>query len=667
MEWIPMQYYPLRALCFSLLSSSVVFAAPALTGFKEPTSFTLQKNASIVSQLPFSDKQDFEDAKKGFIGTNPGLVIKDAKDGHVIWDLGTYQFINGDKVPNTINPSLWRQATLNLNNGLFKVADRIYQVRGYDLSNMDIIEGNTGLIIVDPLISKETAKAALDLYYQHRPKKPVVAVIYTHSHADHYGGVKGVVNEEDVKAGKVKIYAPKGFLEEAVSENVYAGNAMARRSLYQYGAALPRGAKGQVDAGLGKTTSLGNVTLIAPTDEITKTGEKRSIDGIDIVFQMAPHTEAPAELIMYFPQFKALCTAEDATHTLHNLYTLRGAQVRDAAAWWKTLNETIELFGDKAEVVFAQHHWPMWDNKRIVDFLESQRDLYKFIHDQSLRLMNQGYTMNEIGNMIELPKSLAAKWYNRDYYGSISHDSKAVYQRYLGWYDSNPAHLNPIMPTESSKKYVEYMGGTNAVINKATAAYKKGEYRWVAEVMNHVVFAEPKNQTARNLQADALEQLGYQQENPTWRNEYLMGAYELRNGVVQVGIDVASPDTLRAMPLDMYLDYLGMRIDGKKAEGKKIILNLNLADTHQQYVMKLENSVLIYTANKKLANADASLSLNRSTLDAINLGETTFDNEIKNGSVKVEGDPNKMKELFGLLVNFNPTFNIVTSNIGNES
>jgi alkyl sulfatase BDS1-like metallo-beta-lactamase superfamily hydrolase len=411
---------PIISVIVLALCLSQTYAATSLSEFKEPTLFTTQMNASVVNQLPFSDKQDFTSAARGFIGTNENLALKSPTDGHVIWDLSLYRFIKGAISPASVNPSLWRQATLNMNNGLFKVTDRIYQVRGYDLSNMDIIEGETGLIIVDPLISVQTAKAALALYYQYRPQKPVIAVIYTHSHADHYGGVKGVVTEEEVKSGKVKIYAPKGFLEEAISENVYAGNAMSRRALYMYGGLLPRGERGQVDAGLGKNTSLGDLTLIPPTDEISKTNETKVIDGIQIVFQMAPHTEAPAEMLMYFPQFKALCAAEDATHNLHNLYTLRGAQVRDAAAWWKTLNETIELFGFKTEVVFAQHQWPMWGNSAIIEFLESQRDLYKYIHDQSLRLLNQGYTMTEIGNMLKLPPSLANKWYNRGYYQLIA-------------------------------------------------------------------------------------------------------------------------------------------------------------------------------------------------------------------------------------------------------
>lgn len=653
-----MYHRSLWMITCTLISSSSIFAVN-----KEPTDITVNMNAVVTNQLPFADKQDFADATHGFIATDKNLVIKSAKDGRVVWDLKPYQFIKGDQSPASINPSLWRQATLNMNHGLYKVTDRIYQVRGYDLSNMDIIEGDTGLIIVDPLISTETARAALDLYYQHRPKKPVVAVIYTHSHVDHYGGVKGVVNESDVTSGKVHIYAPKGFLEAAISENIYAGNAMGRRAFYMYGPALPRGEKGQVDAGLGKTTSIGDVTLIPPTDDITHTGETKTIDGVDIVFQMAPNTEAPAEMLMYFPQFKALCAAEDATHNLHNLYTLRGAQVRDAAAWWKTLNESIEKFGNQTEVIFAQHHWPIWENKRVIEFLESQRDLYKYIHDQTLRLLNQGYIMTEIGNTLTLPKSLSDKWYNRGYYGSVNHDAKAVYQRYLGWYDSNPAHLNPIMPTESSRNYVAYMGGADAVIKKATDAYNKGEYRWVAEVVNHVVLSEPNNTAARNLEADALEQLGYQQENPTWRNEYLMGAYELRNGVVKDAPTIVSPDTIRAMPIEMYLDYLGMRLDGKKAEGKKITLNLNLTNINQKYLLKLENSVLIYTANKNLANADVSISLSRNTLDSINLRQTTLDDEIKKGNVKFEGDQNKFKELFGLFVTFNPSFNIMTSNI----
>lgn len=650
-------------LLYGFLFAATSLYAQSNPGALEPKSaepITQEKNAAVLQELPFANKDDFSDAQRGFIGTVPNLVIKN-KEGRVIWDLRDYHFLSQDTAPPTVNPSLWRQAQLNMNNGLFKVTDRVYQVRGFDLSNIGIIEGDHGLIVIDPLISAETAKAAMDLYFQHRPKKPVVAVIYTHSHVDHYGGVKGVVNEQDVKSGKVKILAPEGFLKDAVSENVYAGNAMSRRATYMYGALLPKNTQGQVDGGLGKTTSLGTVTLIPPTDIITKTGEKRNIDGVEIIFLMAPNTEAPAEMLMYFPQFRALGSAEDATHTLHNLYTLRGAQVRDPVAWWKALNEVITLFGDKTDVIFAQHHWPMWGQQKILTFLEKQRDMYKYLNDQSLHLMNQGYTMTELGNKMTLPASLANEWYNRDYYGSVNHDSKGVYQKYLGWYDSNPAHLNPLPPVEASKKYVEFMGGADAVIEKARESYQKGDYRWVAEVLNHVVFADPTNQTAKNLEADALEQLGYQSENPTWRNEYLMGAYELRRGVPNAsGTEAASPDTLKAMPLDMFFDYLGIRLNSAKADGKIIRLNWNFPDTKQKYVVTLENSVLVYSANKELTNPDATITLNRSTFDDINLGKMTFAQGIEKGVVKIKGDSNKVKELFSYFDNFPPMFNIVT-------
>jgi len=628
---------------------------------KEASSFTKDNNQAVLNELPFSNQNDFKDAKNLFIANLPQFEIKDTTTGRTIWSMQNYAFLSAIQAPITVNPSLWRQAQLNMNYGLYQVKDNIYQVRGYDLSNMDIIEGKTGIIVIDPLISKETAKAALELYYQHRPKKPIVAVIYTHSHTDHYGGVRGVVSPDDVAKGKVKIIAPAGFLEAAVSENVYAGNAMSRRAVYMYGALLPKNEKGQVDGALGKTVSLGEVTLIPPTDSITKTGEKRVIDGVEMVFYMAPNTEAPAEMLIYFPAQRALCAAEDATHTLHNLYTLRGAQVRDAAAWWKTLNGAIEMFGDKSDVIFAQHHWPMWGTANIIQYLSNQRDLYKYIHDQTLHLMNQGYTMTEVGNMLKLPKSLSDEWYNRGYYGSVSHDAKAVYQRYLGWYDSNPANLDKLSPVESSKHYVEFMGGAEAVLNKARDYYNKGEYRWVVEVVNHVVFADPSNQAARYLQADALEQLGYQTENATWRNEYLMGAYELRNGVPNaVGTETASPDTLRAMPIDMYLDYMGIRLNSQKADGKNININLNLTDKKQQYAIRIVNSVLIYTPNRNIKNADATLNLTRATFDALTLKQKSVMQAIAEGDIKVEGSKDKLAEFMDLFDNFPPMFNIVT-------
>ena len=650
-----------RLSFIALFCGTVLAGIPAFaqTAPKEATEATKQHNKQVLQDLPFSNKQDFENANKGFIATLPDVKVVGA-NGNSIWDLGTYSFLRQD-VPPTANPSLWRIAQLNTTNGLFKVTEHIYQVRGFDLSNMTIVEGDKGLIIIDPLISTEVAKAALDLYYQHRPQKPVVAVIYTHSHVDHYGGVKGVVSEADVASGKVHIYAPEGFLEESVSENVFAGNAMSRRAIYMYGALLPRGPNGQVDGGLGKTTSIGTVTLIPPTDIITKTGETKTIDGVQIIFQMAPATEAPAEMLFYFPQFKALCTAEDATHTLHNLLTLRGAQVRNATNWWKALNTSINMFGDKTEVVFASHHWPTWGNAQVVDFLEKQRDLYKYINDQCLRLLNQGYNMTEIAEQMKLPKSLDQDWSTRDYYGSLNHDSKAVYQRYIGWYDSNPANLYPWPPEELGKRYVEAMGGEDAVVQKSKAAFAQGDYRWAAELGNRAVFANPENKAAREVEADALEQLGYQTEDPTWRNEFLMGAFELRNGVPKIpATQTASPDTIRAMSMEMILDFMGMRIDGPKAEGKVITMNWSLPDTHEKFAVTLKNSALTYTENKELAGADITLTMSRSSMDNILLRTSTIDKELASGAAKLTGDKQKFSELVGLLVNFDPLFNIVT-------
>ena len=637
----------------------LVLPAPRAQAQEDATAMTRQSNASVAQRLPFQDSEDFEDARRGFVATLPDATIRSA-DGRVVWSLKDYEFLK-DEPPPTVNPSLWRVARLNLNHGLFKVTERIYQVRGFDISNMDIIEGDAGLIVIDPLVSAEVARAGLELYYQHRPRKPVVAVIYTHSHVDHYGGVKGVVSEDEVRSGKVTVLAPEGFLEEAVSENVFAGNAMGRRAIYMFGILLPKGERGQLDSGLGKTTSVGTVTLIPPTDLVKKTGETRTIDGVEMTFQMAPRTEAPAEFLIHFPQLRALCAAEDATHTLHNLYTLRGAQVRDAKSWWKTLNESVVLFGGKTDVVFAQHQWPTWGQKKVLDYLKKQRDLYKYIHDQSLRLMNHGYTMLEVAEMVKLPGSLDREWYNRGYYGSVNHDAKAVYQRYLGWYDSNPANLHSLPPEEAAKKYVEFMGGPAAVIARARESFNKGEYRWVAQVMNHVVFADPENRQARELQAAALEQLGYQTENPTWRNEYLMGANELRHGVPRaIAMRVDSRDTLRAMTVELLLDYLGIRLNGPRAEGKTITMNWSFTDTGETYAVTLENAALTYTAGMRLPAADATITFRRATLDRVLVGETTLDKEIEAGSIRIQGDRRKLAELLSLLDSFEPMFNIVT-------
>lgn len=626
---------------------------------KDATQATREANRRVSSLLPFENRGDFEASERGFIASLPDATIRGV-DGQPVWDFAPYHFLQAQDVPASVNPSLWRQAQLNSHHGLFQVTDRIYQVRNFDLSNMTIIQGDTGLILIDPLLSAETAHAALELYYQHFPRKPVVAVIYSHSHADHFGGVKGVVSEKDVRSGKVPVLAPEGFLEHAVSENIYAGNAMGRRSTYMYGPVLPRSVYGQVDAGLGKTISTGTMTLIAPTDVIRTTGEKRTIDGVEIHFQMAPDTEAPAEMLMYFPQMRALCAAEDMTHNLHNLYTLRGAQVRNAVAWWKTINEAIERFGEVSDVVFAQHHWPTWGKENILKFLSKQRDLYKYLHDQALRLMNQGATMLEVAEMIELPESLGQEWYNRGYYGTVNHNSKAIYQQYLGFYSSHPSDLHPLPPEDAARKYVEFMGGSANVLKQAQTCFERGEYRWVAQVMKHVVFAEPNNEQAKHLLADALEQLGYQAENGTWRNEYLMGAFELRNDIPKLPPTVNSPDLLKAMTLPMYFDYLGVRLNGPRARGKRCLLNWDFTDVKEQYTLQLENGALTYTPDKQAPDADATLTLTRETLDKINTRAMTFEQAIEKGAIQVKGNKASVKELLGLLDTFQQSFPIMT-------
>jgi alkyl sulfatase BDS1-like metallo-beta-lactamase superfamily hydrolase len=636
--------------------------AQSQAGPKDATEATQEANAAILQQLPFSDREDFELAQRGLIAKAPATVAGRRPGVPLAWDLAGYAFVAPDApAPATVNPSLWRQARLNMHAGLFRVTDRISQVRGLDLSNVSFIEGDTGWIVVDPLISAEPAKAALDLVHQHLANKPVVAVIYTHSHADHFGGVRAIVSEQDVKAGRVKIIAPKGFMEHAVSENVVAGTAMTRRAVYMFGPFLPKGPKGQVDAGLGKTTSSGVVTLLAPTDTIDRTGQTMTVDGVEFVFQYTPDTEAPAEMNFYLPQFRALCMAENASHNLHNLYTPRGALVRDAKAWARYLDDAIDLFGDKTDVVFISHHWPTWGQDKVIEFLTGQRDLYKYLHDQTLRLANHGYTGPEIAEMLTLPGSLAKKWYNRGYYGTLSHNVKAIYQRYLGWFDGNPANLNPLPPVDASKRYVELMGGAKTVLAKARQSYKKGEYRWVAEVVNHVVYADPGNQEARHLQADALEQLGYQAESAVWRNFYLMGALELRQGVPRLPPrPIGAPDVIAGMTTEMIFDALAVRLNGPKAAGKVIRLNYVLPDTNERFLVAVENGVLNYWADKQAQQADATVTLTRPLLNQIIGGTATFEQKVAAGEVKIEGRREALGELLALMDTFAFWFNIVT-------
>ncbi|ENO8972924.1 MBL fold metallo-hydrolase [Vibrio parahaemolyticus] len=642
------------------LAMLVVLSASA-SDPKDATKATISVNNQVKADLPFNDKKDFENAQKGFIAKQDVVTIKN-DNGDVVWDLEAYKkYISLDKPsPNTVNPSLWRNAQLNMINGLFEVTDGIYQVRGYDLSNITFIKGDKGWIVFDPLISQETAKAALDFINKELGERPVTGVFYSHSHIDHFGGVRGIVDEEDVISGKVPIVASQGFTEHAVSENVIAGNAMGRRAVYMYGALLPRNEKGGVNGGLGQTTSTGVATMIKPTDIIEKTGEERTIDGVKMVFQYTPGTEAPTEMNIWFPDKKALWMAENTTNTMHNILTLRGAQVRDALKWSSYLQETIDMWGDDVQVKFQSHHWPMWGQEDIVKYFKKQRDMYKYTHDQTVRLMNQGYIGSEISEMIEFPDEIGKTWSSRGYYGTLRHNSRAVYQRYMGWYNGNPSDLNNLPPTDAAVKYVEYMGGEQEAIKKAQADFDKGNYRWVAEVLKHVVFANPESEKGKALLADAYEQMGYQAESGPWRSVYLQGAYELRNGTPSAGgTNVASPDIIKNMPPEMLFDYLAVRILPEKAAGKAFVMNLNFTDLDEKYSLYVENSVLNHTT-KIAEKPDVSLVLTKATLDDVQLGNITLEKAIADGQIKLDGNPQVLKDFVGMLDNFNFWFNIVT-------
>jgi len=642
--------------CLSALAASI-----SLSSFAAPnpaTDTTTAHNKAVLQQLPFADKQAFSDAERGFIAKLPDGKVTN-EDGSVAWDMSEYDFLNKENAPDTVNPSLWRQARLNAIHGLFKVTDGMYQIRGMDLANMTIIEGDTGLIIIDPLMSPSTARAGLDLYYQNRPKKPVVAVLYTHNHADHWAGVKGVIDEADVLAGKVKVYAPAGFMEHAIAENVIAGNAMSRRATYQFGVMLPAGERGHVDTGLGKALSKGgNNTLVAPTDTVPDNATL-TIDGLEVQFQMAHGTEAESEMMMYFPKFKVLDTGEVTSQHMHNVYTIRGASVRDASAWAHYIDVALDRFGDKTDVLIAQHHWPIWDQQKTQQFLAVQRDMYKYIHDQSVRMMNKGYLPGDIAEELKLPESLDQQWYARGYYGTLSHNAKAIYQRYMGWYDANPANLNPLPPQQNAAKTIEYMGGADQVIEQARKDFDAGEYRWVASVMNQVVFADPSNQAARDLGANALEQLGYQSEAGTWRGAYLMGAMELREGAQPRTVGSFSPDVMKALETGMFFDLMGVRLDAEKAAGKHLVINWQLTDTEENYRLNLENSTLTYRADSQDDNAQASVSMTRETLNQILLRKTTFPDAVKSGEIKVAGEPDAFFALLQMIEVPEPNFNIV--------
>ena len=636
--------------------------AAGAPGPKEADSGTRQMNSRLPADLAADDRQESEFSLRGLVAPDPAVEIRD-KDGKPVWGTRPYDFLEaGISNPDTVPPALWRHARRNAVHGLFKVTDGVYQVRGYDISNITFIEGKTGYIAVDALMSVETARAALELLYRHLPAKPVVAVIYTHSHADHWGGVKGLVAAEDVAAGKVRIIAPEGFTREVVSENLMAGNAMSRRALYMFGNLLPKGPRGMVDAGIGKAASIGTVSFIPPTEEIVRPVQEMTVDGVRFVFQQTPGTEAPVEMNFHLPETKALCMAENVSAGLHNLLTPRGAQVRDARAWSRFIDEAIDLFAADTEVVFTTHHWPRWGRETVTDYLKKQRDLYRYIHDQTVRLMNRGHTPAECAEMVRLPASLAGEWFNRDFYGTVHFNVKAVYQRYLGWFDANPANLRQLPPEEAAKKYLQYMGGSAAVLARAREDLRKGEYAWVAQALNHVVFAEPENEAARELMADTLEQLGYQSESSVWRNFYLSGALELRNGVRRDAPlqRAGGGDLVRAITLDAYFDLMAARLNGPKAEGKRIAVNWIFADPKEEYAVTLENGVLNHKRDRLHADPDATVFLSRSVFNAIATKQATLPGRILAGEIRVEGGMMRFFEMMSCLDEPDPWFDIVT-------
>lgn len=634
----------------------------------KPATAATEAANQAVAGLPFLTGTDADRARaaRGRVLDAPAQVAHPG--GWPVWNLDAYRFLDGEP-PAEVNPSLWRQAQLNNEAGLFEIAPGFHQVRGLDLANMTVIEGTDGRIVIDPLTSVETAQAALAMVDQHLGARPVTAVIYTHSHVDHFAGVRGVIDEADVKSGKVRVIAPAGFLEAAVSENVVAGNVMTRRGTYMYGALLPAGPRGHVDAGLGKgVPALGTQGLIAPTEEVGTTHTELVVDGVRIVFQVTPNTEAPAEMNFHFPDHRVLCMAENCTCTLHNLYTPRGAQVRDALGWSKYLQEAIDLYADETDVCFASHHWPRWGREDIVTHLAQQRDTYRFIHDQTLRLANLGHTSAEIAEELRLPPELEATAASRGYYGTVNHNAKAVYQRYLGWFDGNPAHLHPHPPAEAGKRYVEFMGGADAVLEKARASFDEGDYRWVAEVVGHVVFADPGNDAARALEADALEQLGYQAESGPWRDFYLTGAQELRHGHPQLGISsTAAPDTVAAMTTEMLLDYLGVRIDGLAAATRTWAIDLTATDRDERWRVGIERGALhgirLESGPEGLPDADVAIEADHAPLaqllfspDPVAELATLADA----GAMTVTGDRAALDAFLATLDSFTLMFPIVT-------
>lgn len=627
---------------------------------KAPSKFTRELLKKAKAELPFADKRDFEEQQKGLIATMKDLKIN-ADAGHVAWDMERFQFLEKQADFDSIHPSLLRQSVLNNNYGLYEVIPGIYQIRGFDLSDITFIRGKTGWIVFDPLVSTEVVRAAWKLFQKEVGQGlPVSAVIYSHTHGDHWGGVRGIVEEEDVRSGKIPLIAPIDFMDHTISENVYAGNAMNRRLFYQYGLLLPASPHGYVGQGLGQAVSAGATGLIAPNRFVAEPIEEFDVDGIRMVFQNTPNTEAPREMNTYIPEMKALWMAENVIASLHNIYTLRGAPVRDPLNWSKYIAEALHRFGVEAEVMFASHHWPRWGNARIQEVLRAQRDLYAHMNNQVLHLANQGVTINEIHNVYKVPKSLQNKWYCRGYHGSPQHNSRGVVQRYLGFWDCNPTNLIPAPERESAALFVEMMGGADKILARGRELHDDGKYLLAQEIVNKLVQAEPDNRAAKDLLADIFEQVGYQQENPGLRNSFLAAAYELRSGIPQgKTASSSSPDVIRAMSTELFLNFLGIRMDSRKAEGLRFTINLVTPDNGEKFLVELENATLTNIKGFLAARPDLTLTINRSDLEQTMMGKKTLESQIKDGTAKMQGDARILQQLASTMVDFDPRFEIM--------
>ena len=664
---------PITGAAFAVAGTSLLEGGPAaaqaprppLAGHfhpkgKAPSPRTVEILKAARASLPFGDTRDFDEQKRGLIAPMTEMIIP-ADAGHVAWDMASFQFLDSQDEFDSIHPSLHRICRLNNGYGLYEVIPGIYQARGFDLSNITFVRGETGWIVFDPMVTAETARAAWKLLRAHVGEGlPVSAVIYSHTHADHWGGVRGILDEADVRSGKVPVIAPVDFLDFTVSENVYAGNAMNRRLFYQYGLLLEAAPHGYVGQGLGPRVSAGATGLIAPTRLVSAPIEEFEVDGVRMIFQNTPNTEAPREMNTYLPDMKALWMAENIIASLHNIYTLRGAQVRDPLAWSKYIADALYRFGLEAEVMFASHHWPRWGNDRVQEVMRGQRDLYANMNNQVLHLANQGVTINQIHNVYEVPKGLRAKWDCRGYHGSPQHNARGVIQRYLGFWDCNPATLIPLSPADSAPLYVEMMGGAAAILARGRTLHDAGDYLLASEIVNTLVQAEPDNSEAKELLADIFEQLGYQQENPGLRNSFLNGAYELRSGISQGDMaSSSSPDVIRAMSTELFLNFLGIRMDSAKAEGLRFTINLVTPDNGEKFIIELENATLTNFKGVQAEAPDLTLTIDRADLERTMMGATTLEAQIAEGTAKVEGDPGVLTRLAATMVDFDPRFEVM--------